>query len=125
MKHTFQVFSEDDLERIHALSLKILADPGMRILSPALRSALEQHGARVDHASGTVRFPAQLVEETIAAMQAELARRGLTGEVRVVQTGCRGRLHQGQKPHKNRSSRATRRLTVSNARLISMFETCV
>jgi trimethylamine---corrinoid protein Co-methyltransferase len=60
------------MTRIHEMSLKILAEPGMRIMSKALRDALEQSGAKVDHASETVRFPARLVEETIAAMQADL-----------------------------------------------------
>jgi trimethylamine---corrinoid protein Co-methyltransferase len=72
MNYTQQLFSETELERIHAMSLNILAEPGMRIMSPALREALEKAGAKVDHTSEVVRFPAELVEETIAAMQADL-----------------------------------------------------
>jgi trimethylamine--corrinoid protein Co-methyltransferase len=67
-----RIFSDIDLDRIHEMSLKILANPGMRIMSKVLREALEKNGAIVDPLSETVRFPAQLVEETIAGMQADL-----------------------------------------------------
>ena len=69
---TLRVFTDSDMEHIHELSLKILANPGMRILSAGLREALKKSGASVDPLSETVRFPAQLVEETIASMQADL-----------------------------------------------------
>ncbi|MCL6429329.1 MAG: trimethylamine methyltransferase family protein [Anaerolineae bacterium] len=69
-----RLFSDDDLEALHQASLEILADPGMRIMTPALLEALEQHGARVDHAQQAVRFPSSLVERTIADMQEDLRR---------------------------------------------------
>ena len=72
MDFTLCLFTESDLMGIHALSLKILADPGMRIMSPVLRQALAQHGAQVDEAKQIVHFPSELVEETISGMQAEL-----------------------------------------------------
>ena len=72
MDFNLHLFPDSDLERIHALSLQILADPGMRIMSPALRQALVKRGAAVDETHQVVRFPAELVEETIAGMQAEL-----------------------------------------------------
>ena len=70
---SIRLFSEDELERLHQASLDILADPGMRIMTPALLDALERHGAGVDRARHSVRFPKRLVEETIAGMQADLA----------------------------------------------------
>jgi trimethylamine--corrinoid protein Co-methyltransferase len=66
------LFSDNDLEALHAAALDILADPGMRIMTPALFAALERHGAAVDHVSQVVRFPTNLIEETIAVMQADL-----------------------------------------------------
>jgi trimethylamine--corrinoid protein Co-methyltransferase len=69
-----RLFSDDDLEHLHQTALQILADPGMRIMAPALLDALEKHGAQVDHASQVVRFPPELVEATIAAMQDDLKR---------------------------------------------------
>ncbi len=68
----FQLFSDDDLEAVHRASLAILADPGMRIMTPTLLQALEKRGAAVDHARQAVRFPARLVEEAIAGMQEDL-----------------------------------------------------
>ncbi len=70
---SIRLFSDDELERLHEAALDILAEPGMRILTPALLDALERHGAHVDHARQSVRFPRRLVEETIAGMQADLA----------------------------------------------------
>jgi len=77
MNSSIQLFSESDLELLHLAALNLLADPGMRILSAALRDALKKHGAKVDAARQVVRFPARLVEETIAGMQADL-RQGRT-----------------------------------------------
>ena len=67
------LFSDSELEQLHEATLDILADPGMRILTPALRDALERRGAQVDHTRQTVQFSRALVEETIAGMQADLA----------------------------------------------------
>ena len=68
-----RIFSEDELHQLHDAALDILADPGMRIMTPALRAALAAAGAEVDDATERVRFPRKLVEETIAGMQADLA----------------------------------------------------
>jgi len=68
-----RLFSDDELEQLHQASLEILADPGMKIMAPALLAALERHGASVDHATSVVRFPPALVEQTIAGMQQDLA----------------------------------------------------
>jgi trimethylamine--corrinoid protein Co-methyltransferase len=67
-----RLFSDDELEALHQASLDILADPGMRVMAPALLEALNRHGAAVDGARQVVRFPRKLVEETIAGMQADL-----------------------------------------------------
>ncbi len=67
-----RLFSDDELEALHQASLDILADPGMRIMTPALLEALNRHGAAVDGARQVVRFPRKLVDETIAGMQADL-----------------------------------------------------
>ncbi len=68
------LFSEDDLEALHQATLDILADPGMRIMTPRLREALERQGAAVDHGKQVVRFPRRLVEKTLAGMQEDLRR---------------------------------------------------
>src|ERR1035437_8154599 len=68
-----RLFGDDELERLHVASLDILADPGMRIMTPALLEALERCGAQVNYASQQVRYPSALVEATLAGMQADLA----------------------------------------------------
>jgi len=67
-----RLFDDDELEQLHQATLDILADPGMRIMSPALLEALARRGAKVDYGAQVVHFPAALVEQTIAEMQAEL-----------------------------------------------------
>ncbi|MGQ9682426.1 MAG: trimethylamine methyltransferase family protein [Anaerolineae bacterium] len=71
---SFHLFTADELDRLHHASLQILADPGMRIMAPSLLAALERRGAKVDWSREVVRFPASLVEETIAGMQGDLRR---------------------------------------------------
>jgi trimethylamine---corrinoid protein Co-methyltransferase len=68
-----QLFTRAEMAQIHAASLDILANPGMRIESPSLRSALRSAGATVDDERRQVRFPAGLVEETLEQMQASIA----------------------------------------------------
>ena len=70
LQDKIHIFSEQDIQKIHAVSLEILADPGMRIDSDRLRQALKAAGAQVDEASRVVRFPAALVENTLEEMKA-------------------------------------------------------
>jgi trimethylamine--corrinoid protein Co-methyltransferase len=65
------LFTRDELQRLHDASIHILADPGMRIQSPRLRSALRGAGAEVDEAHQVVRFPARLVESTLEGLRAQ------------------------------------------------------
>lgn len=67
-----RLFSDDELDQLHCAALDLLADPGMKIMTPSLRRALAAHGASVDEASETVKFPPRLVEDVILAMQADL-----------------------------------------------------
>jgi len=65
--------SADQLEQIHAAALSLLADPGLKIFNDDLLDALAKAGAKVDKSTQVVRFPAELVEETLAGIQADLA----------------------------------------------------
>src|SRR5574341_517182 len=67
-----QLFNEQEIQQIHAASLAILANPGMRIEWDQLRGALKAAGAQVDHTSRVVRFPARLVENTLEQMKANV-----------------------------------------------------
>ena len=57
---------------IHRGTLEVLADPGMRILSPGMRQALSRAGARVDAGSEVVRFPSEMVRDVLADMRAQI-----------------------------------------------------
>jgi trimethylamine--corrinoid protein Co-methyltransferase len=67
-----RLLTPDDITQLHQAALALLADPGMKIMAPALRAALEEHGADVDPARQVVRFSPKLVEDTITGMQADL-----------------------------------------------------
>jgi trimethylamine---corrinoid protein Co-methyltransferase len=65
--------SADQSEQIHAAALQLLADPGLKIMEDDLLDALAKAGAKVDKSTQTAQFPAELVEETLAGIQADLA----------------------------------------------------
>ncbi len=59
------VLSDDEVEKLHDNALKLLEDPGMRIENEDALKALDARGAKVDLQAQIVRFPRELVEETI------------------------------------------------------------
>jgi trimethylamine---corrinoid protein Co-methyltransferase len=69
LKDKIQIFTEQEIQQIHAASLEILADPGMRLESSRLRQALKAAGAQVDETTHVVRFPASLIENTLKQMK--------------------------------------------------------
>jgi trimethylamine--corrinoid protein Co-methyltransferase len=58
-----EILSEEEIERIHNASLQILEEVGALFEDPEAQEALRKSGARVD--GEIVRFPAELVEESI------------------------------------------------------------
>ena len=67
------VLTTSDMAAIHQATLDVLAEPGMRILSPVLLDALASQGARVDRAEQVVRFPARLVDDCLQGLRREAA----------------------------------------------------
>jgi trimethylamine--corrinoid protein Co-methyltransferase len=65
MKFLAQVLSESEQQRVHAESLRILAEVGVKYLGKTALPLLKQAGAQVDEASQIVRIPAQLVTEAM------------------------------------------------------------
>ena len=63
MKAILNSLSEDEVERIHEASLRILKKTGVKILSEKVRKLLAENGAEVNGA--VVRIPDSLVEESI------------------------------------------------------------
>jgi trimethylamine---corrinoid protein Co-methyltransferase len=63
----FSVVGHADVERIHELSLLILAETGILLYYPPARQLVADHGAAVDEARQVVRIPRRLVEQALAA----------------------------------------------------------
>jgi trimethylamine---corrinoid protein Co-methyltransferase len=61
------VLEQDDLERIHERSLKVLEETGVILNYPGAREVFRLHGACVDDSKGLVLIPRRLVEEALQA----------------------------------------------------------
>lgn len=61
-----QVLSQAEIEQIHAASLDVLENCGVRIYSDKVLDILEPHGVIVDRATKLCKFPKELVEKCIA-----------------------------------------------------------
>jgi len=65
MQAQIQVLSSSDREQVHERTLRILSRTGVRVDTARGRSTLQKAGAQVDGDTHVVRFPPQLVEESI------------------------------------------------------------
>ncbi|HXX21598.1 MAG TPA: trimethylamine methyltransferase family protein [Terriglobia bacterium] len=72
-KPRISLVSSEALHRIHDAALRLLAETGMKIECSQFYGPLEAQGARVDRASGVVRFPEALVECTIERLRRQIA----------------------------------------------------
>ncbi|MEE8275030.1 MAG: trimethylamine methyltransferase family protein, partial [Alphaproteobacteria bacterium] len=66
-----EVLSADQVETIHAASLRVLEETGMRVLDAGARERLARAGADGDQSSMLVRFDRGLIEESVARAPAE------------------------------------------------------
>ena len=57
--------SEDEIEHIHNDTLEILWERGMQVQHPRALELLTDAGAKIDHQSGMVRFPPELIERCL------------------------------------------------------------
>ncbi|MEO8859277.1 MAG: trimethylamine methyltransferase family protein [Burkholderiaceae bacterium] len=60
-----ELLSADQVEAIHLTSLRILEELGIEVMSPQALDIFEKAGARVDHASMTVRIDRSLVDKAL------------------------------------------------------------
>jgi len=65
------VFSEEEEVEVHAQSLRILSEIGLKFHSEETWPILEQNGCRVDRETGMVRFPPEVVEHFLALAPSE------------------------------------------------------
>ncbi len=65
MKIDINVLNTEEIQKIHDYTLKVLENPGMKIMNSQMQDALEAKGARVDREKQTVQFTTKIIEETI------------------------------------------------------------
>ena len=61
----FEVLSQQEIERIHAASMEILADVGIKVDYGKARELFRQAGAQVDEKMHVVHIPASLVQQSL------------------------------------------------------------
>jgi len=67
MKYEYHVLDENEIMRIHELSLRVLSNLGMKILDDNLCVILARKGLSVDGKQQLVRFPTDMVDAAIAS----------------------------------------------------------
>ena len=88
MKIKINLLEKKELSKIHDCTLKVLEDPGMKIMDQTILKKLKDKGAKVDFNSQVVNFPPFLIEETISLMQEDIKKgrvpifmNGVTSEI--------------------------------------------
>jgi len=64
-RHQIKILSDNDLQRIHEDSLKILKELGAKFPHQGILNAFKKMGARVDFDSEIVYFPAEVIENAL------------------------------------------------------------
>jgi len=67
MKLNAQDLSREEQERVHAESLRILSEVGVKFLGERALPILKKHGARVDEETRIARLPPEMVAEALAS----------------------------------------------------------
>ena len=63
MQLNLNILSEEEKLRIHADSLKILSEVGVKFMSDKALDVLDRNGARVDRDSRVARIPEEMVAQ--------------------------------------------------------------
>ncbi|KKL85883.1 hypothetical protein LCGC14_1950290, partial [marine sediment metagenome] len=77
---TLRVLSEAEVEKLHEATLELLEKTGIYVGHEEALKVLAKAGARVDEASGRVRFPRAMVEELLKAAVPTVTETGLNGK---------------------------------------------
>ena len=79
-----EILTDDQIEAIHATSMRILEELGIELMSPRARQMFRAVGAEVDESSGTVRVDRGLVAELIALAPSSFTITGRNPDKRLV-----------------------------------------
>ena len=74
------VLSEEDIEKIHETTMKVLMNPGLRVDHNGARQVLKDAGCIVDDETRVVKFPREIVEAAIEKAPASFNMYGRTGK---------------------------------------------
>lgn len=83
MKTHFQVLSQHEIERIHAASLEILEQVGIKVPYKTARELYKQAGANVDENTFAVKISEQLVRWALEQAPKQFAFYGIDGEFKL------------------------------------------
>ena len=72
-KQLLKFLSDEDMQKIHDASLRVLEQTGMRIDHAKACELLQDAGAQVDHESRIVKFPRELIEKQLESCPKELS----------------------------------------------------
>ena len=79
-----EILNEDQVEAIHATSMRILEELGVELMSPRARQMFRAAGAEVDESSATVRLDRGLVAELLALAPSSFTITGRNPDKRLV-----------------------------------------
>ena len=63
---SLNVLDDAGIRKIHAATLQVLEEVGIRFPLPKALDLFEAHGARVDRGTGIVRIPGRVLEQALA-----------------------------------------------------------
>ena len=78
---SLRVLSDAEIEKVHEKTLEVFEKVGVKITHDETLGKLKRAGARVDEASGIVRFPPRFVAELLEAAPSVAVETGIGGEV--------------------------------------------
>jgi trimethylamine:corrinoid methyltransferase-like protein len=71
---SFEVLTQQEVERMHAVSMEILATLGIQVECPTARDLLQDAGATLDDSGKRVRIPEKLVNWSVEQAPGQFTR---------------------------------------------------
>ena len=62
---SYQLFNEEDLKAVHKTTLSLMSDFGVRVFGKEAAEIYKKAGCTIDGATGLIRFPSALVDDSI------------------------------------------------------------
>lgn len=88
MKYEYTILDDQQVERIHQTSLRVLSQVGMKVYDNRLCAALARQGCVVDEQEQWVRFPPEMVHAALKAAPSSCSMYDHQGNEVILQKGC-------------------------------------